>query len=112
MYERKIPENLECGLSVALKVFGGKWKARIIHCIHMGINRPSSLHRAIEGTSPRVIRMQLKELEMHGIVKSTVIHNFPPHVEYSLTRLGITALAVVGVMDEWGYKYRDRILGQ
>jgi DNA-binding HxlR family transcriptional regulator len=111
MYEKKIPENLECGLNVSIKVIGGKWKARIIDCIHQGIKRPSALHRAIEGTSPRLIRMQLKELENYGIVRKQVVSTLPMRIEYSLTRLGITLLPVLEVLDKWGEKHRERILG-
>jgi DNA-binding HxlR family transcriptional regulator len=110
MYKRKIQENLDCGLDVAMKVFGGKWNVKIIDCIHNGINRPSTLNRAIDGTSIRVIRLQLKELESYGIVKRDVLSQFPPHVEYSLSRLGLTALGVIDVIDAWGDTHRTRIL--
>lgn len=112
MYERKIPENLECGLSIAIKVIGGKWKARLIDCIHNGIKRPSELCKSIEGTSPRLIRMQLKELETQGIIRKRVIESSVPKVEYSLTRLGITVLPVIDVLDEWGDRHRERILNE
>lgn len=110
MYKRKIPEKLDCGLDVAMKVFGGKWKVRIIDCIHNGINRPSTLERALDGASARVIRLHIRELESFNILKSTVLNEFPPHIEYSLTRLGLTAYGVVGLIDEWGERHRDRIL--
>ena len=45
MYERKIPEDLDCGIIVAMKVFGAKWKPCIIDAINRGYNRPRELHR-------------------------------------------------------------------
>ncbi len=33
MYERKISENLDCGVNVANKIVGGKWRACIIDSI-------------------------------------------------------------------------------
>ncbi|MDF2516089.1 MAG: transcriptional regulator [Sphingobacterium sp.] len=39
MYSKKIPEDLDCGIVVTMKILGGKWKA----CILYGINKGSLL---------------------------------------------------------------------
>lgn len=41
MYTRKKPEDLDCGIEVAMRVFGGKWKPCIIDAINRGKKRPS-----------------------------------------------------------------------
>jgi DNA-binding HxlR family transcriptional regulator len=85
MYERKIKEDLDCGIIVAMKVFGAKWKPCIIDAISRGYKRPSELHREITSTSPRVIDMQLSELITYGVLSKKIQPGFPLFVEYSLT---------------------------
>jgi DNA-binding HxlR family transcriptional regulator len=106
MYDRKIPEDLECGIIVAMKVLGGKWKPCIIDAINRGIQRPSELHRAIESASPRVLNMQIRELEQHGIIYKIVYDELPLHVKYFLTETGKSILPIVHAMDKWGQANR------
>lgn len=105
MYERKIPEDLECGITVAMKVFGGKWKPCIIDAINRGYHRPSEMHRQIPATA-RVIDMQLRELDLYGIVFKTVQPGYPLKVEYHLSELGRSILPIIATLDQWGYANR------
>ncbi|HVI45755.1 MAG TPA: helix-turn-helix domain-containing protein [Chitinophaga sp.] len=107
MYEKKIPENLDCGIAIAIKILGGKWKAWIIERIHSGIKRPSELHRAIYLSSPRVVNMQLKDLEDMGIIGKTVFPGLPLKVEYHLTPLGESILPILYTMEKWGNDNRS-----
>lgn len=110
MYEKKIPEVLLCGISIANKVLGGKWKAWIIDCISSGIKRPSELHRKISMASPRVINMALKELEDLGIIYKKVYAEIPLRVEYYLTETGSSVLHIIDAMEKWGDEKRHQIL--
>lgn len=110
MYERKIPEILDCGVSVAMKVVGGKWKAWILDCLVRGIKRPSALHREMKELSPRVINMQLRELEVYGIIYKNVYAEIPARVEYSLTSVGESLLPVINALEKWGDENRRHIL--
>ena len=107
MYERKIKEDLECGIIVAMKVFGAKWKPCIIDAISRGIKRPSELHREITSTSPRVIDMQLSELVTYGVVSKEMHTGFPLYVEYSLTPMGESILPILAQLNEWGIQHKD-----
>ncbi|NSL90838.1 winged helix-turn-helix transcriptional regulator [Chitinophaga solisilvae] len=107
MYEKKIPENLDCGISIAIKVLGGKWKAWIIDKINIGVRRPSELHRDIYLASPRVVNMHLKELEDMGIIYKKTYHEIPLRVEYYLTALGESVLPVIAAMEKWGNEQRE-----
>jgi DNA-binding HxlR family transcriptional regulator len=102
MYERKIPELLDCGLAVAIKVIGGKWKAWIIDCIRRGIKRPSAIHREMREVSPRIINMHLKDLEDCGMIYKKVYAEVPARVEYWFTAVGESVLPVVDVLEQWG----------
>ena len=107
MYERKIKEDLDCGITVAMKVFGAKWKPCIIDAISRGAKRPSELHREITTTRARVIDMQLSELVTYGVVTKKVSSGFPLCVEYSLTPLGESIVPILVQLNAWGLKNKD-----
>ena len=112
MYERKIPEDLECGIIIAMKVLGGKWKPCIIDAINRGIKRPSELHRYITSAPPRVLNMQLRELEEQGIISKKVYEGLPLRVEYFLTETGHSILPVIAAIDNWGKENRKHNLNK
>jgi len=109
MYARKIPELLDCGLAVAIKVIGGKWKAWIIDCIRRGIRRPSAIHKEMHEVSPRIINLHLKELEDYGIIYKEVYAEIPARVEYQFTEVGESILPVVDVLEKWGTENKEYI---
>ena len=102
MYERKILPNLNCGLDLIGEVLYGKWKIRLLWFINEGHQRPSELQRKIPDASRRVLNIQLKELEEHGLVKRKIYLVVPPKVEYSLTEFGKTLIPVIGALGNWG----------
>ncbi len=106
MYEKKIPKSFACGMAIIMEIIGGKWKSYLVYLINKGIKRPGELQRAVPGASRRVLDLQLRELEFHGIIKRTIFHELPPKVEYSLTEFGESLLPVVDAMDKWGDAYQ------
>jgi DNA-binding HxlR family transcriptional regulator len=102
MYERKIPLPLECGLSLTKEVLNGKWKANIIYLISIDVQRPSDIQRALPDATKRVLNLQLKELDTHGIISKKIYHQLPPKVEYSLTPLGKSLIPVIMTLNDWG----------
>jgi DNA-binding HxlR family transcriptional regulator len=107
MYERKIKDDLECGITIAMRVFGAKWKACIVDAIDLGYTRPSAIHRYIPAATPRVLDMQLSELFEHGIVDKKASEGFPLVSEYFLTDMGKSFLPVIRQLDGWGLQYKD-----
>ena len=109
MYERKIPIRLDCGLDLIAEVLYGKWKVLLLWNISQGHLRPSELQRQIPDASRRVINIQLKELEEHGIVEKTIYAVVPPKVEYKLTEFGKTLLPVIDTMGDWGNQHKEQL---
>ena len=109
MDSRKLRGYLNCGIVATLRTTGGKWKACILDAIHKGIKRPSELHRSIDEASPRVINMQLHELEVAGVVDKEIYPGLPLRVEYYLTSLGVSLLPVISIINEWGVEHKHRI---
>ena len=102
MYEKKMPFNIDCCIKVTMEVIGGKWKSCIIDVLKDGAKRPSEIHKHFPDANSRVINQQLKELEMHGIIKKKIFAELPPHSEYSLTETGKTLLPVIKHLEDWG----------
>lgn len=107
MYEKKIPKDFSCGFSVLMEIIGGKWKPYLLFLISSGVRRPSDLHRKVPTATRRVLNLQLKELEFHGIIGKKIFAELPPHVEYYLTDFGESLLPVINAMDTWGTGYKD-----
>lgn len=105
MYEKKIPKDFSCGISVLMEIIGGKWKSYLLFLISKGIRRPSELHRQIPTATARVLNLHLKELEFHGIVRKDIYAEIPLRTEYSLTDFGLSLMPVVNAMDNWGNGY-------
>lgn len=110
MHQRKMDEELDCGIRVAFKIFGGKWKLCIIDAIHRGIVRPVDIYKSIPNAKLRVIKMQLAELLFYDVVEKCAENTFPKKSEYRLTSFGHTILPVLAQIDNWGSRYSDFVI--
>lgn len=104
-YERKIPIDLECGVTLYDIMVGGKWKPYLINCMNRGVRRPSEFQRVIPGATKRVLQQQLNEMERMGLVSKEVFAEVPVRVEYSLTERGLSLLPIIRSMDVWGLEH-------
>jgi len=102
MYERKTPLTIDCGLHLTREVLNGKWKPALLNAISMNIKRPSEMLRLLPGATRKVLNIQLKELEEHGMVEKKIYSELPPKVEYSLTEIGWSLMPIIDAMNQWG----------
>jgi DNA-binding HxlR family transcriptional regulator len=102
MYERKTPFTMDCGLHLTREVLNGKWKPALLHAIDMDIRRPSEMLRLLPDATRRVLNVQLKELETHGMIEKKVYPQLPPKVEYYLTEVGRSLMPIIHAMNLWG----------
>lgn len=109
MYEKKIPFDIDCGIKITMEVIGGKWKPCILQELNTGAKRPSELHRLFADASPRVINQQLKELELHGMIKKKIFAELPPRSEYSITEVGKTLIPIIEQLENWGDGFRPEM---
>lgn len=107
MYEKKIPKDFSCGISITFEIIGGKWKPCLIDSINQGIRRPSELGKKHSHASKRVLNLQLKELEAYGVIRKVIYPVLPPKVEYFLTEVGESLLPLVGMMENWGSDFMN-----
>jgi DNA-binding HxlR family transcriptional regulator len=96
-----------CAVEATLSVIGGVWKPVLVfHLLH-GKLRFNALCRVTPSATPRMITLQLRELEADGIVKRTVFPQVPPKVGYELTELGQSLAPVLLSMRDWGERLRE-----
>ena len=102
MYERKIPLTVDCGLHLTREILNGKWKPALLKAVALNLKRPGEMFRLLPGATRRVLNVQLKELEQHGMIEKKIYPELPPKVEYSLTDLGWSIMPIIDAMDAWG----------
>ncbi|CAN5143202.1 helix-turn-helix domain-containing protein [soil metagenome] len=93
-----------CGVSTTIKIIGRKWTILILHQLCAGTKRFGELQRALPGISPKTLSERLKELEDDGIVNKKIFNEIPLHVEYTLTKKGLSLKDIINQMEKWGEK--------
>lgn len=91
-----------CGLDVALRYIGGKWKPLLLFHLQHGPRRFGELRRLVTGISEKVLIQQLKDLTENGILIRHDFKEVPPKVEYTLTDFGRTLALALQPLCEWG----------
>ena len=100
-----------CAVEATLSVIGGVWKPVLVFHLLEGTLRFNALGRLVPSATPRMITLQLRELEADGIVKRTVYPEVPPKVEYTLTDLGRSLAPVLLSMRDWGERLQAADVG-
>ena len=96
--------NSICPVETTLSLIGGKYKALILWHLSAGTLRFSQLQKAVTAT-PRMLTLQLRELENDGLISRTVYPEVPPRVEYAMTDLGRSLMPILTAMRNWGTEY-------
>ncbi|TPG84433.1 winged helix-turn-helix transcriptional regulator [Pseudomonas mandelii] len=103
-------EAFACPVAFTVDVIGGKWKSLILFHLMSGTKRFNELRRLIPDITQRMLTLQLRELEVDGIIHREIYREVPPKVEYSLTELGSSLAPLVSAMREWGAVHERKIL--
>ncbi len=104
--QRRKAERTGCAVEATLSVIGGIWKPVILFQLLEGKLRFNALCRLTPSATPRMMTLQLRELEADGIVNRIVYPEVPPKVEYELTDLGRSLAPVLLSMRDWGERIR------
>ena len=103
------PSQFVLALKDAQNAINGKWKLAIVSTMLESKKRFSDVQRFIPQITPRMLSKELKELEINGVVKRTVIDSFPVTIEYQLTPSGKRLGVVLNNMVEWGLAHRSEL---
>ncbi|GJD96262.1 winged helix-turn-helix transcriptional regulator [Methylobacterium iners] len=90
-----------------MSVVGGIWKPVLVFHLLEGRLRFNALCRLTPNATPRMITLQLRELEADGIISRIVYPEVPPRVEYELTDLGRTLEPVLISLRDWGEGFQS-----
>jgi DNA-binding HxlR family transcriptional regulator len=99
---RRRASRTGCAVEATLSVIGGIWKPVILFHLLEGKLRFNALCRLLPSATPRMITLQLRELESDGIVSRVIYAEVPPKVEYDLTPFGRSLAPVLLCMRDWG----------
>ena len=92
-----------CGVSLAMDLLGGKWKAVILYFLKDGEKRYNELKKEISTITEMTLSLQLRQLEKDGLISRSVYGDKPPvKVVYRLTELGKTTGPVLFAINQWG----------
>lgn len=91
----------DCPVRDVLDSVGGKWTSLMILGLAEGPRRFSQLRRFIPDISQRMLTQTLRDLQRDGYLTRTVYPTQPPSVEYGLTPLGQSFLALLRSLVQW-----------
>lgn len=91
-----------CSLELALALIGGRWKIMMLYQLRNGALRSSELQRRMRDISGKMFTQTARALEKDGLIKRKIFPVVPPRVEYSLTKLGESAIPVIMQIGYWG----------
>lgn len=110
-YTRGDVLSSECPAREVLKHITSRWGGLVLIALHEGETfRFSELRRIIQGVSEKMLAQTLQALEQDGFVVRTSYPVVPPHVEYSLTKLGSEAAVHVAGLADWVEENLSEIL--
>ena len=99
----------DCPVRDVLDSVGGKWTSLMILGLADGPRRFSQLRRFIPDISQRMLTQTLRDLQRDGYITRTVYPTQPPSVEYALTPLGQSFLALLRSLVHWSTENHDAI---
>lgn len=95
------------GYSFTLSLIQGKHKMPILYCLmEYQPVRFNAMRRYLGSIADKTLSANLKELERDGLVKRIEYPQVPPKVEYRLTDLGNSLMAVLDQLCAWGEAHR------
>jgi DNA-binding HxlR family transcriptional regulator len=95
----------KCPVTFTLHKIGGRWKPLILYNLISGKKRYSELKKDIPAITEKMLIQHLKELEADKLILRKAMPVVPPHVEYSLTKMGVELSPIMNAMADWGCRY-------
>ena len=91
----------DCPSRDVLKHVTSRWGVLLLVALMGGTYRFSDLRRKVGGVSEKMLAQTLRWLEADGFVLRKSHDTVPPHVEYSLTPLGLAVGQRVEALADW-----------
>jgi DNA-binding HxlR family transcriptional regulator len=104
------PELKSCPIEATFRIIGKKWSVLIIREMFRGTTQFNRLLENIEGITPKVLTERLRELEKLGIIKRSIVSEYPIRVEYELTDLGKEFEPVLLAAGSFSMRYMPEVV--
>ena len=99
----------KCPFATTQRVLQGKWAIIILYHLSTGTKRFNELERLMPTTTRTVLTRQLRQLEKDKLIDRKVFAEVPPHVEYSLSKLGTQFQKVLDEIEIFGLSYIAKV---
>lgn len=93
--------NQNCPSREILKHLTSRWGVLVLMALLEGEHRYSDLRRKVGGVSEKMLAQTLQTLEADGFVNRRSHPVVPPHVDYSLTPIGVEVAVKVQEFADW-----------
>lgn len=104
--------SADCPSREILSHVTSRWGVLVLIALSDGTQRFSELRRKIYGVSEKMLAQTLQTLETDGFVDRISYPVVPPHVEYSLTPLGVEVQTQLTGLTDWVETNLHRIINQ
>lgn len=109
-----IPETVDPAVEALVQDIIGKvadrWTMLVLEALEEhGTLRFTQLGRIVCGISQKMLTQTVRRMEEDGLVTRTVHPVIPPHVDYTLTPLGLNLSEAFCGVWVWAEKHRDEI---
>jgi DNA-binding HxlR family transcriptional regulator len=109
MKARKTADELRLCPAIGFsKIFGGKYKLRILWILNKRPHRYGEIRTSLlkgslsKPVTPRVLSRELKQLHEYGLIDRQQFAEVPPRVEYRLAERGRDIVPVLEAIVDWG----------
>lgn len=99
-----------CPARDILATIADKWTVLVLGVLTEDTTRFNELRRRIEGVTQKALTQTLRDLERLGLVSRRVYAEVPPRVEYSLTPLGHSLVAVLDGIRDWSETHASDVI--
>ncbi len=100
-------ENLNCPVTTAMDVIGGKWKVIILYHLRDNTLRFGELRRCIPKITQKMLTQQLRELEANYLVARKAYAEVPPRVEYTSTPIADELRPIMDMLCAWAERHKE-----
>lgn len=90
-----------CPIEEVMQVLSGRWPTLLIYYLKQGTKRFSDLCRDNPTISHKMLTLELRKLEVAGIVQRAEFEGYPLRVEYDLTPSGHKLVPLIDALGEW-----------
>ena len=92
-----------------LKLFGGKWKIKILTELAEGSKRFTELKVNINGITARMLIRELRNLETDTLIKRKNNKKNDKIKDYALTEFGKSSSNIIEAINDWGNDKKRKI---